>query len=425
MSFSEGLMRGAQFGMSLAEAQRRKERQPIEDAQRDETHVLNKTLRSMQIDDLVDKRRRAELMRNVSMARFELENLGTTGKWDERNFARAMSRVRDTDLNQGGPDGARKSINRVFPTPDGTGFMVDLKVDTADGKTYYAPLTKNRSTDPKDGVAVFNWDDVMQDLTAREAMLRRLDQLAVAYGDNNALRSHLEKVKHKNSLDLEKAKHGYRMEELDKRTTLAKSGAKGSRSKEQWFYEVYTGALGMQPREAMARIEKMMQTAKINPTQAAAVKQRLVGDMRKGMALLDPGEPGYLSDDEIEARADEILSGAMEQYAPKSDLVGDFPVGGEGTRPAIGAKARATQPSGGGYDPGAVGPVTDAPRAAMESQPSGAIGQPGGATPAKQTPTVLPPQALDALKQAGGKTVRFKNGQAWRLGPDGNPVQVQ
>lgn len=424
MSFSEGLMRGAQFGMSLADAQRRKERQPIEDAQRDETYRLNQTLRSMQIDDLVDKRRRTELMRNVSMARFELENLGTTGKWDERNFARAMSRVRDADLNQGGPDGARKSINRVLPTPDGSGFMVDLKVDTADGKTYYAPLTKNRSTDPKDGVAVFGWDNVMQDLSAREAMLRRLDQLAVAYGDSNALRSNLEKLKHQQSLGLEKQKHGYRMAELGERAKLAKSVTKGSRSKEQWFYEVYTGALGMQPREAMARIEKMVQTAKVNPTQAAAVKQRLVADMRKGMAFLDPGEPGYLSDEEIESRADEILAGAMEQYSPQSDLVGDFPVGGEGTRPAIGAKARAKTPAGGGYDPGAFGPVTDAPRAMESPRPSGAIGQPGGA-PAKQPVITLPPQALDALKQAGGKTVRFKNGQAWRLGPDGNPVQVQ
>lgn len=422
MSLSEGLIRGAQFGMSLAEAQRRKERQPIEDAQRDETNRLNQVLRTMQIDDLVDGRRRKELLRQVAQARFEVENLSTTGKWDEKTFARAMSRIRESELNQGGPDGARKSINRTIPTPDGSGVMVDLKVDTADGKTYYAPLTVNRSSDPKDPVAVFQWDEVLGDLDARESMLRRLDQLAAAYGDESALRSQLQKVKHKNDLELENTKHGNRIKELDKRAEVAKASSGGARSREQWFYEVYTGALGMAPREALARIEKMMQTAKVNPTQAAAVKQRLVADMRKGMAFLDPGETGYLPDDEINARADEILSGAIEQYSPQSDLVGEFPVDrGAGRLRAIGAGAAP-----GGFDPTAVGPVTSQPRPGPQSAPPRAIGSPRG--PASARPPAassVPPQALEALKQAGGKAVRFKNGQVWRLGPDGNPVQVQ
>jgi hypothetical protein len=45
--------------------------------------------------------------------------------------------------------------------------------------------------------------------------------------------------------------------------------------------------------------------------------------------------------------------------------------------------------------------------------------------PAGNTAQQLPPKAIQALKNAGGKAVKFNNGQTWKLGPDGQPVRVQ
>jgi hypothetical protein len=41
-------------------------------------------------------------------------------------------------------------------------------------------------------------------------------------------------------------------------------------------------------------------------------------------------------------------------------------------------------------------------------------------------PTIaIPARALDALRKAGGKPVKFNNGQSWKMGANGQPVRVQ
>lgn len=47
------------------------------------------------------------------------------------------------------------------------------------------------------------------------------------------------------------------------------------------------------------------------------------------------------------------------------------------------------------------------------------------ATAGAGAPGALPQRATDALRKAGGRAIRFNNGQTWKMGPNGKPVRAQ
>ena len=183
-----------------------------------------------------------------------------------------------------------------------------------------------------------------------------------------------------------------------------------------------TGAGGNQSRDTQFMnwaIEKL----NVNATEAMQIWFDLLHNPEKGMAQIyskriEGSEKNYFPTDPNKPTREQIME---ETKADIEEIMGSA------RPPAIrrGGKGGGAAPADpmGGF-------MNREPRAAGTGVTSFKYGVPGGrGAPAEggamSKPTQLPPKAIQALKNAGGKSVKFNNGTVWKLGPDGQPVQVK
>lgn len=188
------------------------------------------------------------------------------------------------------------------------------------------------------------------------------------------------------------------------------AGAGGNASSDIQFLNWATEKLGIDENDAMG----MLFDLKHNPERAvASIYAKRVEAVEKNYFPTDPNKP---SREQIK----------QEVLADMDEIMGS-------TRPAgikRGGKGKGAEPAAdpmGGF-------INREPRAAGTGVTAFKFGVPGGsgapaeggAMRAPSSPSsTLPPKAIQALKNAGGKPVRFNNGQTWKIGPDGQPVQVK
>lgn len=66
------------------------------------------------------------------------------------------------NVQRGAKDGNQVVINRIVPAKGGTGFHFGVRVRTAEGREYDAPLTDNASSDDNDPVTTVSMDEFMK-----------------------------------------------------------------------------------------------------------------------------------------------------------------------------------------------------------------------------------------------------------------------
>jgi len=133
------------------------------------------------------------------------------------------------------PATANKKITGLTPAPNGQGVMVELGVELKNGEAYSAPLTRNRSSDPADPVAIVPYNDIFAlvnevaddlqeagfqgDMTQITKQLE--EYLRVASGDRTveqaAAELAKEERKHAREIELEGVKSGNRIKEYQSR----------------------------------------------------------------------------------------------------------------------------------------------------------------------------------------------------------------
>lgn len=186
------------------------------------------------------------------------------------------------------------------------------------------------------------------------------------------------------------------------------SGAGGNASAEVQLLQRLESHYGMSPDEALDFFTNYKNKS-LNSSVAIA---KLIQARKEALMKYAPIGSDIPSDEEIR---DEVFTDLESAATTVGGIKRGKGKGGSAPDPMSGFINRDPQAAGTGVTAYQFGIPRDG------SAPS------GSATPVSsaEKPAQLPPKALQALKNAGGKPVKFNNGQVWRLGPDGQPVQVK
>ena len=157
--FLSGFQGGLGTVMQLYDLKDRREHRKKESAWLDETRERQRQQWELQDRDRsnkeADQRAKDAILMDRSLGKWMTDGKVPPGLYD------AANRFYSKSLNEG--YGKNKMLDRIVPTEDGQGWMVNLKVeDELTGDKYDAPLTMNRSNDKNDPVRVFTPDDLAQ-----------------------------------------------------------------------------------------------------------------------------------------------------------------------------------------------------------------------------------------------------------------------
>lgn len=104
--------------------------------------------------------------------------------YNQPDFIAAMNVLLGPNVRQGvgeidpntGKEIESKRIVSILPSPDGKGFVFDVKTRLSDGTEYVAPITENRTTDPEDPVKVIPFDKLLENINGSMQMASAFDK---------------------------------------------------------------------------------------------------------------------------------------------------------------------------------------------------------------------------------------------------------
>lgn len=407
----QGLLRGLEVGMGIDRYMRQREREPIEQAQRDELFDLSRQLKEAQLEEYMDKNRRTDALRKVNMA------LHAVQKGDYNNPA-VIDAVNDTmkaEINQGvGGDILGKRIRRFIPAPDRGGLMIELEVTKKDGKREYKPWTMNRSADPGDEVAMVTPEEGAQILMEQRDLLTRLEQMAIQHGDDwytktaREQRAEMSKprvVGYGSDLVVPDGKGGYR--KAYENTRLPGYGGRGGLpgGVAQWKVQQLSRFL---PEDLATKI--VLAKGAIGPGDKVAVL-KYIGNLKDEF-----GEPIFKTPQEVESEANRVLEwvATVSPDTPGLGTARPQPKTEQGTSPLLPAEKRlGLDIFSIGRSSGATAPPAkpDATTGATVRTP-GPIGAPGRqeakAQPGGTAPTIINRKTGERMVLKDGKWVPVK-----------------
>src|SRR3972149_3080169 len=127
--FIPGITQGARLALDIDKFRRDRHRDQIAQSQRDETHDLNMRLRSMQVEDYLDGKKRADAKQKLTSGLVALE----AGDVNNSDALEAINIAFKKDIQNGvGDDIVSKRVERILPSPDGKGFMLGLEITRKD-----------------------------------------------------------------------------------------------------------------------------------------------------------------------------------------------------------------------------------------------------------------------------------------------------
>ncbi len=346
-SFTGGLMQGLTFGeMSRDRKDARKAREEQEvrdterlamDRQRFESMMEQNRLQIESLKDAKDSKKRiAALYKGIAAT--ESGDFSLASPED-------VNLVYEDQINQGGPEGAKKRFKQFVPAIDKNGekdkegrVAVQLNVTPKDGKPYEPMLTQHRSADPGDPVATFYLKDIMLDLQAKRGALTKrayelaaegdtsllehvreqekwLQELIVKQSDSATARQHdkdMEDIRHQNTLNTPKdytAADGtiYRATlQSDAKAMPLPGGPEGGLSMygagnaTQHYEDIEVPKMLVQAKIApdLATAYKMHKSGNINFEQAA-IKYATEVSKQQDNARVRPGDPTYKTFDQL------------------------------------------------------------------------------------------------------------------------------
>lgn len=348
--FVQGLSQGLELGGRVQRYVREQQAQPIEQMKREELYDLDRRLKEAQLEEYLDKNRRADGLRKVNGA------LLAANKGDYNNplVIEAVNDVLKGEINQGvGGDVVAKRVRRFVPVPDRNALAIELEVEKKDGSRYSAPWTVNRSSDPKDAVLTVTPGEGTQALLEQKELLTRLEQAAAQYGDDwyvNAARKKAEEdskprvVGYGSALVVPDGKGGYR--KAYENTRGLGGGPGGGRGLPggvaQWKVQQLTKFL---PEELATKIE--LAKGAISPNDKIAVRKYISGMQDEF------GRPVYKTPDEVDAAANAVLDWVVS-YSPDAPGLGAKRPAADAGSPGLGRPPfKAPPPDRTALDPNA------------------------------------------------------------------------
>ncbi|MBE0150237.1 hypothetical protein FOT80_12595 [Serratia fonticola] len=91
--------------------------------------------------------------------------------------------VKPGELADDGQPMKARRLTQIMPADSNGNYHFGVEVTRADGSTYSAPITKNRSTDPKDEVLSLSSENIMKTLAQRSALFRTLNPNGIQGGE--------------------------------------------------------------------------------------------------------------------------------------------------------------------------------------------------------------------------------------------------
>ena len=235
------------------------------------------------------------------------------GRVTKQEGIEAANRALKPFLNYG-DGGENKRIADLFPTEDRQGVYVELEMEE-NGQTKRSPLTTNRSAADKELKPV----PVQGFLSALNYYEQYINQQLIALGDTAPLEARAkanertlsrqdkrEQADYEHGLSMKKISEEYKLKEkLEK--VKGKSGTSDKLPNEIQLIEYYVAnGIAQDKKTAQAMVAK----SKSDPIKIAAdIAEQQIKSQQE--AFLQPGDPGYLSPDDIRRQA---LWGVLDMY---------------------------------------------------------------------------------------------------------------
>lgn len=91
--------------------------------------------------------------------------------------------VKPGELADDGQPMKARRLTQIMPADSNGNYHFGVEVTRSDGSTYSAPITKNRSTDPKDEVLSLSSENIMRTLAQRSALFRTVNPNGIQGGE--------------------------------------------------------------------------------------------------------------------------------------------------------------------------------------------------------------------------------------------------
>lgn len=177
-SLALGIIDGIRLGMAIDNQRLRREAF----TQQQDAAGQQLELTRLEIERIKDEKSRRAQLRDIGV----VEHAIKTGVFSPA-VGEAYNRIYDIQLNQGGPEGARKRVVRAVPSQDGQGFYQEAEITTPDGQTRVAPLTVPNRDETDSEVMFTSFEDAFKDLHLRKQLIQDIAAKRIGLGDNSPL----------------------------------------------------------------------------------------------------------------------------------------------------------------------------------------------------------------------------------------------
>lgn len=238
-AFTRGAMQGANFVAGIQGRQALQQERERRDERSQQRFELGQRLTDYKLQGLSKARSDADALRKLTAAQYALtagqdpavaHAIQANPKF--RQLARdGMEIAAHQVVGEGGPAGAKKTLNKLVPLPNGK-LAVDLNVTRTDGTTYTAPVTEGRADDPNEPVAQFTPQQLIQGIGNQKAAIAMIQAARIAHGDTSP-------IQQAQTAKEIQAKHDWEIKKMlaQARIDQSKAGTKLQNSKELASYK--------------------------------------------------------------------------------------------------------------------------------------------------------------------------------------------